>query len=124
MSTELENKNEIEKRLGKAENRITALETAQPFLKDILERNTKAYEGVCSVIQEIKETLCSMNDKIEAQDKQIGAIKESLSDIKTKVDEAEEKSKFDIRDFLKGYFPWIIVGIGLVYEIASNYLKF
>lgn len=115
---------DIEKRLGKAENRITALETAQPYLKDVLERNTKAYESVVSAVHDIKETLCTMNDKIAVQDKQISSVQNDITEIRKKVEEEEDKGKFDIMGFLKQYFPWIIVGIGIVYEIASNYIKF
>ena len=115
---------DIEKRLGKAENRITALETERPFLKDVLDRNTKAYESVVSAVQDIKETLCIMNEKMAVQDKQISSVQSDITEIRKKVEEDEDKGKFDIIAFLKQYFPWIIVGIGIIYQIASNYFKF
>ena len=47
-----------------------------------------------------------------------------VNTLKDKIETIDDKGKFDIREFFKKYFPWIVVVIGIGVYAVSNFVKF
>lgn len=107
---------EVEKRLGKVENRVTSLETEMPYLKETIERNTKSTDKLNDTLQALKDTLVEITLKQKEQDAQLTADEERIATMDKKINKAEEKidgldnkGKFDIMLAIQRYFPWLLV---------------
>jgi len=114
---------ELEERVGKLENKVTALETAQPYLKDILNRTTMACESMSDAVDSLKTTLVKMDAKIDAQGKKIDSQGEDIKALTDKVESVEDKGKFDILEWVKANWIWLAITATLGIAMAQNYLN-
>lgn len=115
--------------------RVARLEEAQPFLKDMMERSTESNERLADALHGLETTMVSLNSKIDAQSTALEELKADLDNanqetankiagINKRVSAVEERSKFDIMEYLKKNFHWIVVILGLGIAYASQYVKF
>ena len=122
-------------KLDDHDHRITQLESTRPFLQDLIQRSVKSNEILTQTMQDVQMSMVKLNDKMDEQAREIKEIKadfekankataEKLTVVESKATTLEEAGKFDIQDYLKRNFPWIVVllGIGVLY--ASQYVKF
>ena len=122
-------------KVGKIDVRLKEVETVQPFLKEMLERNIQTSEKLTDTLGEIQISMEHLNDKMEQQSLALENQKEEfmktnqelnnrISNLDQKVDKLEEKGKFDIHMFLKTNWPWIIIVLGLGIGYVSKFVKF
>lgn len=122
-------------RINKLDSRITKLETSYPFLEDLIERSTKTNEKLSETMQEVQISMGKMNQKMDAQAEALTSMKiaseeankkmnEHISQVANKVEKIEDKGKFDIWQWLKTNFPWIVILVGLGIYSASQFVKF
>lgn len=122
-------------RINKLDNRVTKLETSFPFLEDLIERSTKTNEKLSETMQEVQISMNKMNQKMDAQADALSAMKvdleesnkkmnEHISQVANKVEQIEDKGKFDIWQWLKSNFPWIVALVGLGAYSVSQFVKF
>lgn len=122
-------------KVGKIDVRLKEVETVQPFLKEMLERNIQTSEKLTNTLGEIQISMEHLNDKMEQQSLALENQKEEfvktnqelnnrISNLDQKVDKLEEKGKFDIHMFLKTNWPWIIIVLGLGIGYVSKFVKF
>lgn len=121
----------LEARVHELEEKVTQLDTEYPFLKESLDRNTKSFQELNKTLGGFKDTMTTMNSQMVLMNNNIQTQKNALdkvvSDVevlKNKVDKVDEKGKFDMRDFFRKYFPWIVVLIGIGVFAVSNFIKF
>ena len=122
-------------KVAKLDQRVTKIEATQPFLTEILEKNVKTNERLAETLHEIRLSMVSMNDKIDAQATAIENMKHDFDEADKKTDERIKsvvqkvetinlEGQFNIREFLKKNFIWlaIIVGLGVAY--LSTFISF
>lgn len=121
----------LEARVHELEEKVTRLDTEYPFLKESLDRNTKSYQELNKTLVSFKDTMttmnlqmATMNNNIQTQKNALDKVVGDVEALKDKVDKVDEKGKFDISEFFKKYFPWIVVFIGMGVFIVSNFIKF
>lgn len=121
----------LEARVHELEEKVTRLDTEYPFLKESLDQNTKSYQELNKTLVSFKDTMTTMNLQMAAMNSNIQTQKSTLDKVvgdvealKNKVDKVDEKGKFDISEFFKKYFPWIVVLIGVGVFAVSNFIKF
>ena len=101
--------------VAKLDQRVTKIEATQPFLTEILEKNVKTNECLAETLQEIRLSMVSMNDKIDAQATAIENMKHDFDEADKKTDERIKsvvqkveainlEGQFNIREFLKKNF--------------------
>lgn len=122
-------------KLDEHDRRITKLESTRPFLQDLTERSIKSYEALSKTMQEVQISMVKMNDKMDEQAASIKAMQTSMTNgnksmsekievIETKVAKIDEEGKFNIRNYMRTNWPWIIVIIGMGVLAVSQYVKF
>jgi uncharacterized coiled-coil protein SlyX len=122
-------------RINKIDSRVTKLETSYPFLEDLIERSTKTNEKLSETMQEVQISMSKLNDKLDYQSDALKAMKEEseeankkmnehISQVAQKVEKIEDKGKFDIWQWLKSNFPWIVALVGLGAYSVSQFVKF
>lgn len=125
----------VYKRLSQLEGKVTELESTRPFLLDMMERNTAAYEKLSQTLSEVEISIVKMSTKIDGQNHRFDEIKEELAlqdeankskfkDVSKRIDSIEEKTQFDIAQFIKDKFPWIVVLIGAGIVAVSSVVSF
>ena len=67
--------------------------------------------------------MLNINYTTQSQEKEIQENKSDIKDVKTKVEMLEEKTKFDISEWLKKNWPWLLITATLGIGWATNYLK-
>ena len=116
------------KKVNNHEARIVKIETAQPFLQDILERNVTSNESLAKTMQEVQVSMNNLNIQMESMKEEFEAThnktNQEINEINSKIDRIEDKSKFDIHLFIKHNWPWITVLIGLGILAVSQIVKF
>ena len=121
--------------VAKLDQRVTKIEATQPFLTEILEKNVKTNERLAETLQEIRLSMVSMNDKIDAQATAIENMKHDFDEADRKTDERIKsvvqkvetinlEGQFNIREFLKKNFIWLAITIGLGVAYLSTFISF
>lgn len=122
-------------KVGKLDARLSKVETSQPFLEEMLERNTTSNEKLVESLHSIQISMVTMNDHMAEQSRTIETMKEEsvkanreLNDkiglLDRKIVEIDEKGKFDILTYFKKNWPWIITYLGLGAVYIAQYVKF
>ena len=115
---------ELEERVSRMENRLIKVEAELPHLRESLDRNTKSNEKMTEVLGSLEKTMMQINYKTETQDSEIKENKEEIDKVKVKVEELEEKGKFDISSWIKSNWPWLLItatlGIGWATKIIGG----
>ena len=121
----------LEARVHELEEKVTRLDTEYPFLKESLDQNTKSYQELNKTLVSFKDTMttmnlqmATMNNNIQTQKNALDKVVGDVETLKNKVDNVDEIGKFDIFEFFKKYFPWIVVLLGIGVFAASNFIKF
>ena len=115
---------ELEERVGKVENRLTRIETEIPHLKESIDKNTQSHEKMIEALNNLGKTMENINFTTNAQQKEITENKEEIGKVKIKVEELEEKGKFDISNWIKSNWPWLLITATLAIGLVSNLFKF
>lgn len=121
--------------VAKLDQRVTKIEATQPFLTEILEKNVKTNERLAETLQEIRLSMVSMNDKIDAQATAIENMKHDFDEADKKTDERIKsvvqkvetinlEGQFNIREFLKKNFIWLAITVGLGVAYLSTFINF
>ena len=121
--------------VAKLDQRVTKIEATQPFLTEILEKNVKTNERLAETLHEIRLSMVSMNDKIDAQATAIENMKHDFDEADKKTDERIKsvvqkvetinlEGQFNIREFLKKNFIWLAITVGLGVAYLSTFLSF
>lgn len=122
-------------KVAKLDQRVTKIEATQPFLTEILEKNVKTNERLAETLQEIRLSMVSMNDKIDAQATAIENMKHDFDEADRKTDERIKsvvqkvetinlEGQFNIREFLKKNFIWLAITVGLGVAYFSTFISF
>ena len=122
-------------KVAKLDQRVTKIEATQPFLTEILEKNVKTNERLAETLQEIRLSMVSMNDKIDAQATAIEKMKHDFDEADKKTDERIKsvvqkvetinlEGQFNIREFLKKNFIWLAITVGLGVAYLSTFISF
>jgi methyl-accepting chemotaxis protein len=133
-------------KLDDHDRRITQLESTRPFLRDLIDRSIKTNEKLSDTMTKIQESMIRLNDKIDKQSDEIKTMKSDLEDankatnkrltevendaaeridaVNKKVDVIEKAGNFDMRDWLKKNFPWLIIIVGMGAMYAAQFVKF
>ena len=115
---------ELEERVASMENRLTKMETELPHLRESLDRNTKSNNKMKEVLSSLEKTMVEINFKTKAQDNEIKENKEEINKVKTKVEQLEEKGKFDIANWIKSNWVWLAItatlGIGWATKLIGG----
>lgn len=121
----------LEARVRELEEKVTRLDTEYPFLKESLDQNTKSYQDLNKTLISFKDTMttmnlqmATMNNNIQTQKNALDKVVGDVETLKNKVENVDEKGKFDIREFFKKNFPWIVVLVGVGILVVSNFVKF
>lgn len=121
----------LEARVRELEEKVTRLDTEYPFLKESLDKNTKSYQELNKTLITFKDTMttmnlqmATMNNNLQTQKNALDKVVGDVEALKNQVENVDEKGKFDIREFFKKYFPWIVVLIGMGLLAASKFVKF
>ena len=121
--------------VAKLDQRVTKIEATQPFLTEILEKNVKTNERLAETLHEIRLSMVSMNDKIDAQATAIENMKHDFDEADKKTDERIKsvvqkvetinlEGQFNIREFLKKNFIWLDITVGLGVAYLSTFISF
>ena len=122
-------------KVAKLDQRVTKIEATQPFLTEILEKNVKTNERLAETLHEIRLSMVTMNDKIDAQATAIENMKHDLDEADKKTDERIKsvvqkvetinlEGQFNIREFLKKNFIWLAITVGLGVAYFSTFISF
>ena len=122
-------------KVAKLDQRVTKIEATQPFLTEILEKTVKTNERLAETLQEIRLSMVSMNDKIDAQATAIENMKHDFDEADKKTDERIKsvvqkvetitlEGQFNIREFLKKNFIWLAITVGLGVAYFSTFISF
>ena len=122
-------------KVAKLDQRVTKIEATQPFLTEILEKNVETNERLAETLHEIRLSMVSMNDKIDAQATAIENMKHDLDEADKKTDERIKsvvqkveainlEGQFNIREFLKKKFIWLVITVGLGVAYLSTFISF
>ena len=122
-------------KVAKLDQRVTKIEATQPFLTEILEKNVKTNERLAETLHEIRLSMVSMNDKIDAQATAIENMKHDFDEADKKTDERIKsvvqkvetinlEGQFNIREFLKKNFIWLAITVGLGVAYFSTFISF
>lgn len=126
---------EIKKAVSELEKDMTEIKTSQPFLREMLKRNTEANEKLVETLHEVDKSMIAINDKLDTQSKDIASIKQEMDETQVKFDQkiykveerlhtVDDEGKLNIRIFFRNYFPWIVVLLGAGANLLAHYFAF
>ena len=125
----------VKNTVGDLQKDVAEIKASQPFLQEMLQRNTEANEKLVATLHEVEKSIVSLNDKLDVQSNNIAAIKQEMDETNNRFDSKiqrvedhiqsiDEEGKFNIRTFFKEYFPWIVVLVGVGINFISKIVSF
>lgn len=125
----------IKAELSEVKKDVAEMKATQPFLQDMLERNTKANEKLVETLHEVELSMVAINDKLDNQQKDITSIKQEMDEsnvqfgakinkVEEKINTIDEQGKFNTRTFVRDYLPWIIVVLGAGINALAHFVSF
>lgn len=126
---------EMKGNISSLQKDVMEIKATQPLLQKTLEKNIETQEKLSDTLHEVQLSLVSIVDQLNVQSKDINDIKKEMDENKTtvyskisnveeRIDNVDEEGKFNIRNFIKQYFPWIIVIFGIGANLVAKYVKF
>lgn len=125
----------IKAELSEVKKDVAEMKATQPFLQDMLERNTKANEKLVETLHEVELSMVAINDKLDNQQRDITSIKQEMDEsnvqfgakinkVEEKINTIDEQGKFNTRTFVRDYLPWIIIVLGAGMNALSHFISF
>lgn len=126
---------EMKGNISSLQKDVAEIKATQPLLQKTLEKNIETQEKLSDTLHEVQLSLVSIVDQLNIQSHDINEIKKEMDDNRTsiysrisnveeKINTVDEEGKFNIRGFIKQYFPWIVVIIGIGANLIAKYVKF
>ena len=106
------------------EKKLVEMETNQKHYTDTLEKVADSNMKLIDTLQSMQITFVKMDNKIDEISKDTAETKKQVTGIDCRMKKIEDDNTFNIMQFLKKYFPLIVVGIGVIGLLASPYIKF
>jgi chromosome segregation ATPase len=110
----------IYSRINHIDSRVNKLEASQPFLTNMIEKNTLSNEKMTEAMEAVTKAMVHMEDRITEQGNKIDSQGVAIDSIKKDFERANERikfiqdeGKFNVIDWLKRNFPWLIIIVGL-----------
>lgn len=132
-------------KINKLDVRVTKLESTRPYLEEMIERDIKSNEHLAETLQEVQMSMTRMNTKMDENAKALEEMREqfaeankatteriekidkdttaSIKAVSQKVDGLEDKTKFDILDYIKKNWPLILILLGIGGVAVSSFFK-
>lgn len=106
------------------EKKLVEMETNQKHYTDTLEKVADSNMKLIDTLQSMQITFVKMDNKIDEISRDTAETKRQVTGIDCRMKKIEDDNTFNIMQFLKKYFPLIVVGIGIIGLLASPYIKF
>ena len=106
------------------EKKLVEMETNQKHYTDTLEKVADSNMKLVDTLQSMQITFVKMDNKIDEISRDTAETKRQVTGIDCRMKKIEDDNTFNIMQFLKKYFPLIVVGIGIIGLLASPYIKF
>ena len=106
------------------EKKLVEMETNQKHYTDTLEKVADSNMKLIDTLQSMQITFVRMDNKIDEISRDTAETKKQVTGIDCRMKKIEDDNTFNIMQFLKKYFPLIVVGIGIIGLLASPYIKF
>lgn len=132
-------------KVNKLDVRVTKLESTRPYLEEMIERDIKSNEHLAETLQDVQVSMTKMNTKMDENAKALEEMREqfyeaskataeridkidkdttaSIKAVSQKVDGIEDKTKFDILDYIKKNWPLILILLGIGGMAISSFIK-
>ena len=109
--------------------RVTELESTRPFMQEMIEREIKASEKLDATLDAVQLSMVQMNAKMDEQSKAIELLQknsvESNKKLNNRLDELEERGRFDFLTYIKTNLPTIILtGVVVGAYVAKHFNLF
>ena len=109
--------------------RVAELESTRPFMQEMIEREIKVSEKLDATLDAVQLSMVQMNAKMDEQSKAIELLHknsaESNKKLNNRLDELEEKGKFDFLSYIKTNLPTIILtGVIVSAYVAKHFNLF
>lgn len=109
---------------NRLDKKLVEIETNQKHYTDVLETVVDSNNKLVETLQSMQITFVKMDGKIDEISKDIIATKRQVNGIDCRMDKIESDCRFNVMEFLKKNFHWVVVGIGMVALWASKFVKF
>lgn len=101
------------------EKKLVEMETNQKHYIDTLEKVADSNMKLIDTLQSMQITFVKMDNKIDEISRDTAETKKQVTGIDCRIKKIEDDNTFNIMQFLKKYFPLIVVGIGIIGLLAS-----
>lgn len=101
------------------EKKLVEMETNQKHYTDTLENVADSNMKLIDTLQSMQITFVKMDNKIDEISRDTAETKKQVTGIDCRMKKIEDDNTFNIMQFLKKYFPLIVVGIGIIGLLAS-----
>lgn len=101
------------------EKKLVEMETNQKHYIDTLEKVADSNMKLIDTLQSMQITFVKMDNKIDEISRDTAETKKQVTGIDCRIKKIKDDNTFNIMQFLKKYFPLIVVGIGIIGLLAS-----
>lgn len=106
------------------DRKLVEIETNQKHYTDTLEKVADSNMKLVDTLQSMQITFVRMDGKIDEISKDTIATNTKINEIDTRMKKIEGDNNFNIMEFFKKNFPWIVILIGVGMLTVSKFVKF
>ena len=101
------------------DKKLIEIEINQKHYTEALEKVADSNNRLVDTLQSMQITFVKMDSKIDEISRDTAETKKQVTGIDCRIKKIEDDNTFNIMQFLKKYFPLIVVGIGIIGLLAS-----
>ena len=140
-------------KVSKLNAKVSEFKVTRDFFKEMIKRNTISHEKLAETMKEVQIAMVKMSEKMDDQSQAMNTQSQTIADMRqefeeanrtvnakidlveqktnekiqavgNKVNEVEDKGKFDIHLFVKKNWPLIVALLGMGFLYIAQYVKF
>lgn len=112
----------LDVRVTKNEKKLAVLEANEINIKDLVERNTEAYEKLNTTIQAVCNKLTENTLSVENLSKEVADVKAQVLSNEQEIDTLKEERSINMMTWLRDNWVSVVLGCALVAELIKNYI--
>lgn len=115
---------DLYERTNNVEKKLIEMEINQKHYTEALEKVAESNLKLVETLQNMEITFTKIDGKINEISRDVVDAKNQIGGIDCRMKKIEDDSNFEIMEFLKKNFPWVVVIIGFAIYQLSGFIKF
>lgn len=111
------------KDIAAIKNDISEIKSELHGNKIIMEQNTRVLDKLSANLEASTKTMIELSCNVQKSNEAIDKLEEKIDRVKSNIQNVENKSKFDILQWVSSNFVGVVMAIGVIAYLVAQFIK-